>query len=267
MTTVKKPSKDGKRKPQKKLGALPVRALLFVKEYLIDLNGAQAAIRAGYSEKCAKEQAARLLTNANVKELVEAGMAERAKRTEITADMVLAHWWKIATADPRKLVEYIRDSCRYCYGVDNQYHWSSVAEFVAAVTKFNDDNTGHRSGAQPPNDVGGYGFNPARPASLDCKSCHGRGVGHVHAKDTREFDDEATALFAGAKEGAQGFEIKMRDQDKAMENIARHLGMFTEKLELTGRNGAPLQSISTVTRDPIEAAKIYQQLMGGGGKK
>ena len=33
----------------------------FVDEYLIDLNGTQAAIRAGYSVKTANEQAARML--------------------------------------------------------------------------------------------------------------------------------------------------------------------------------------------------------------
>lgn len=43
----------------------------FCDEYLIDTNGAQAAIRAGYSPKAAKEQAARLLTNANIKSYIE----------------------------------------------------------------------------------------------------------------------------------------------------------------------------------------------------
>ena len=43
----------------------------FIDEYLIDLNGAQAAIRAGYSPRCAKEQASRLLTYANVQAEIE----------------------------------------------------------------------------------------------------------------------------------------------------------------------------------------------------
>lgn len=89
MTTVKKPSKDGKKKQLKQTGELSPRVLLFVKEYLIDLNGLQAAIRAGYSEKTAGQQASRLLTNVKVQALIEAGMAERSKRTEITADYVL----------------------------------------------------------------------------------------------------------------------------------------------------------------------------------
>jgi phage terminase small subunit len=35
----------------------------FVAEYLVDLNGKQAAIRTGYSAKTAEQQASRLLSN------------------------------------------------------------------------------------------------------------------------------------------------------------------------------------------------------------
>ena len=38
----------------------------FINEYLIDLNATQAAIRAGYSPRTAKQQASRLLTNVDV---------------------------------------------------------------------------------------------------------------------------------------------------------------------------------------------------------
>lgn len=39
----------------------------FCDEYLIDPNATQAAIKAGYSKKTAKEQGSRLLTNVNIK--------------------------------------------------------------------------------------------------------------------------------------------------------------------------------------------------------
>lgn len=42
----------------------------FCEEYVVDLNGKQAAIRAGYSEKTAKETASRLLTYVNVTEYI-----------------------------------------------------------------------------------------------------------------------------------------------------------------------------------------------------
>ena len=72
----------------------------FIREYVVDLNGA-AAVRAGYSHATAKEQASRLLTNVNIKEAVAAAMHDRAERTEITADRVLREYAKIAFADNR----------------------------------------------------------------------------------------------------------------------------------------------------------------------
>lgn len=61
----------------------------FVQEYLIDLNATQAAIRAGYSERTANEQASRLMKNPAVKAAIEAAQEARAERTEITQDYVL----------------------------------------------------------------------------------------------------------------------------------------------------------------------------------
>ena len=51
--------------------ALTQKQRLFVDEYLIDLNGTQAAIRAGYSATTAQEQSSRLLSNV----MVQAGIA------------------------------------------------------------------------------------------------------------------------------------------------------------------------------------------------
>lgn len=61
----------------------------FVREYLVDLNATQAAIRAGYSEHTAKAQGSRLLTNAAVGAAIAKAQARRANRLEITQDMVL----------------------------------------------------------------------------------------------------------------------------------------------------------------------------------
>lgn len=43
----------------------------FCKEYVMDWNGTQAAIRAGYSAETAASQASRLLTNVKIKEYIE----------------------------------------------------------------------------------------------------------------------------------------------------------------------------------------------------
>lgn len=75
----------------------------FVGEYLVDLNGTQAAIRAGYSEKTARVKAAQLMALPHVMEAIEAGMARRAERTEITQDRVLQELARVGFSDIRKL--------------------------------------------------------------------------------------------------------------------------------------------------------------------
>ena len=58
----------------------------FCEEYVIDLNGKQAAIRAGYSEKTAEQQASRLLRNVKVKDCIKTLQAEIVERNKITID-------------------------------------------------------------------------------------------------------------------------------------------------------------------------------------
>ena len=78
----------------------------FVRQYLVDLNATQAAIRAGYSEKTAYRIGAELLQKTSVAEAIAAAQAKREQRTEITADRVVAELAKIAFADPRELMEW-----------------------------------------------------------------------------------------------------------------------------------------------------------------
>ena len=61
----------------------------FCEEYLIDLNSAQAATRAGYSAKTARTIGSKLLTNIDISEYIQTLMSERSKSTGITADYVL----------------------------------------------------------------------------------------------------------------------------------------------------------------------------------
>jgi len=65
------------------------RQALFVAEYLVDRNGAQAAVRAGYSPRSARQIAHRLLTKADVAAAVQEGSQAVATRLGITRDDVL----------------------------------------------------------------------------------------------------------------------------------------------------------------------------------
>lgn len=78
---------------------------MFVKEYLIDLNATQAAIRAGYSQKTANEQGARMLANVSIQEEIQKEMNKRANRIEITADKVLQEIAKLAFVNVKDLYD------------------------------------------------------------------------------------------------------------------------------------------------------------------
>lgn len=70
-------------------GELNEKQLLFVKEYLVDLNGTAAAIRAGYSEKTARSTASQLLAKLNIQKALLEAMKKRANKVELNADYVL----------------------------------------------------------------------------------------------------------------------------------------------------------------------------------
>lgn len=72
---------------------------LFAREYLKDLNATQAAIRAGYSEKTAKEVGYENLTKPHVLELVAELKAQRVEQTGIDAAYVLRRLTEIDQMD------------------------------------------------------------------------------------------------------------------------------------------------------------------------
>ncbi len=184
--------------------ALTARQQRFVDEYLIDLNATQAAIRAGYSAKTALQQGPRLLGNVGVSLAIQNGKKERSDRVQVDQDWVLRRYVEIASADPRELVEYRRGRCEACWGTDGALH----------------------------------ALDDVDP---QCPACHGEGRGRVLLADTRTLSPGAARLYAGVQIGKDGIKVNMRDQDAALTNIARHLGMFPGRVELTGKGGGPIE--------------------------
>ena len=63
----------------------------FCDEYLIDLNATQAAIRAGYSEKAARQIATENMTKPSIREYIDKRMAEKEKNLIADQDEVLKY--------------------------------------------------------------------------------------------------------------------------------------------------------------------------------
>jgi len=81
----------------------------FCLEYLIDLNGAQAAIRAGYAEGSAAVTASQFLTKPNISARVEWLKQEQFRRLQMTSDEILAELAIIGRSDIADYIEVDED--------------------------------------------------------------------------------------------------------------------------------------------------------------
>ena len=106
------------------------RERLFVREYLIDLNATQAAIRAGYGPKAAKQTAHKVGKRPRVKAAVEAAMAARAAALDITAERVL---YEISLMGFANLMDYFTPQADGTAHVDLSRLTREQAAGIAAV--------------------------------------------------------------------------------------------------------------------------------------
>jgi phage terminase small subunit len=78
----------------------------FVLEYIIDLNGRAAAVRAGYAPGKAGGRAWELLHRADVQAAVQAELKAREERTRVTGDRVIHEYACIAFIDPSRIASW-----------------------------------------------------------------------------------------------------------------------------------------------------------------
>lgn len=179
----------------------------FVREYLVDLNATQAAIRAGYSVDTARAIGAENLTKPNIAKAIAAAMELRSKRTDITADRVLMELAKIGFADIRKAIRWHS----HLINEEDNPDGGDVAVIKTVVTN------------------------------------------QVELVASDDLDDETAAAISEISQNtAGGIKLKLHDKRAALVDIGKHLGMFREKVELTGKDGGPIQ---TEEVSDLEAAK------------
>lgn len=217
------------------------RAARFVEAYLVHFNSTQAVKQAGYqikSDKVAGVRGATLLADARVQALIADRQKEMALRTEITPEKVLEKWWAIANADANELSQHRRNCCRHCWGDGHEFQWRDGREFAAAQSFAAASKAAKERMREDPDwdidfdkvvgadDAGGFGFRSNRKPHPECPECEGEGIANVFFADTRDLSPSAKLLYRGVKRTRDGLEILTANQDKALENVARHLGMF-----------------------------------------
>lgn len=113
---------------------LTSRQAAFIREYLIDLNAAAAARRAGYSERTADRIGHDNLRKPQIAEAIAVAQSQRAERTEITADRVLAEIAKLAFAN-------LGDYFNLASGMDPYIDLSNITpDQAAALTEIQVDD-------------------------------------------------------------------------------------------------------------------------------
>jgi len=161
----------------------------FVKQYLIDLNATQAAIRAGYSEKTARQIAQQNLSKLYIQDAIAKYREHIASETDVTPERIIAEYAKLAFIDPRKF-----------YDDDGE---------LIAVNRL-------------PADVA------AALSAFEVNEVYDRTGCHV----------------------ATNRKIKFSDKKAALDSLARTFGMFVDKTQLSGKDGAPLVPVvNLVTAD------------------
>ncbi|MEJ1408925.1 MAG: terminase small subunit [Candidatus Sedimenticola sp. (ex Thyasira tokunagai)] len=93
---------------------LTPRQSRFIDEYLIDLNGTQAALRAGYSHTGARQEGSRLLAKADIRAVIQKKCRETEVRLQVERDQVLkglveAYQEAKALAQPMAMVAAMRE--------------------------------------------------------------------------------------------------------------------------------------------------------------
>lgn len=215
-----------KRKPFK----ISAKMQRFVDEYLVDLNGAAAARRAGYKNR---QSAVELMVRPEIQAAINQAKTERAARLRIEQDDVVRPLWDAYTADPNDLVDYRRTCCRYCYGAGYRYQRTAGEmerereAHAAATTKAHDEG---KEVPPPFDEKGGTGWDPRRDPNPECPECFGDGHGEVFIHDTRKLSIEQRAQLAGVERSKEGIKVKALDKVAVGTLLMRHMGLLNDKL-------------------------------------
>lgn len=87
---------------------LTAKQQAFIKEYLIDLNSTQAAIRAGYSVNTAAEIGFENLRKPHIKQSIDEAMNKRSEKLEISAEYVLTKLKGITDSEEEKTSDRLK---------------------------------------------------------------------------------------------------------------------------------------------------------------
>lgn len=249
---------------------LTVKQVKFCNEYIVDFNGTQAAMRAGYSKVNARSQSSVLLQNEKVTEYIkkllgDAGLGPDETRKLISdiARSSLNDYFTIRQTEYtpmvvkslKQLIKELRDEMEF------------EEEFAASVSLSEDDLKTHIA-MQHAREMKVVRYelelkrNPKATRIVR---------GETVLVDTPELDmaklvaDKEKGKIKSITPGQWGTKVEMYAVDSALTNLAKIHGLFApEKQEITGKNGAPLQApITFISAEKLTEEQIEKFLNAG----
>ncbi|NDY89748.1 terminase small subunit [Ideonella livida] len=205
----------------------------FILHYLVDRNGLQSAIKAGFSPNGASVTAFRLLSDPKVKAVIQAHEAALAKHLGISIEEYARETMAMATADPQELMQMRRVCCRYCHSPDPTKPLMKPSEVTAARQEHEARRAEllAKSGkdVMPEFEEPVAWYNPKQDPNPECLECRGEGEVQPFFADTRALKGSARKLFRGLRVGKDGLEMKTADQDAHWANMGRIIGAFKDR--------------------------------------
>ena len=226
-------------------------------------NGTQAAIDAGYSEKGARTEAARLLANANIRDAIK----DRLDQLSLTAEELTKKTADIARGNLAdymitRMVEYrprVRKGLLELIA-ELEYELMLKEEFCAEKGYTEEAFDEFQASLEPIRDqILAYQIELRRnPLASRLVTGEPELVPQVEVDMPKLLADKERGIIKSFKYGKNGLEVELYSADAAMDRLMRVRGMYKDKLDITTKDQSLNEKVS-----PEQAQRLLKQLSGG----
>lgn len=214
----------------------------FCEEYIIDDVGSRAAIRSGYSEATAAQQACNLLRRLDVKEYIKELRDARTERLEISADKVLEQIRRLAFSDINDYYYYKFELGYYTGTTEKeQRKRDRLIKYIGhtiSEDKYNDLDKAYK-----------YWYRPFKTL----KVFEDMTVEQRAAIQSITYDKHGNAI------------LKLSDREKSLDQLGKHLGIFEKdnaqkatKVSVEQRTLHDFYGANSKITEEVESLKIIQ---------
>ena len=237
--------------------ALTERQRAFVSEFLRDFNAERAAKVVGYSVgRNGRPDTGQIMSSPTVQAAIRGAISKSAGKLGLDADEIMKLWADIVDYDANELVQVRRVPCPYC--------WAEIGEKQYTLAVYEKEKEAHEKKRQrllmtkDGEDIGEFPsvqevefIDMTKGPNPECTVCHGVGSERLFTSDTRHLSPIGKRIYCGAKMMNGRVEVLMLSKERAMENLAKALGVFAEKEEE--------KAVETVSAEQL--LKIYNEKM------